>query len=159
MSGGLFVTARGRLAKDPRGLTLTYGSGAGTRMANVNLAVQVEDSSRDAGPGAERTFWLRLIAFGENATLLEEHRKGETVSVGGLVRYSAFQGRDGVRRESWECKVDSLASHRTAHLQAMARPLDPDEEEQAYLDAYALKARLEAMMMGDKAKADALDDG
>lgn len=117
------VRAQGRLGAAP---TRTRRPPV-RKMVTASLAVQVPDKSIGAAPHTRQTFWLRLVAVGENAEHLAAHGKGEVLEVWGSVRYSGFMGRDGVARNAQECLVQSLYSDRIVsgrvHARAMTETL------------------------------------
>lgn len=116
------LIARGRRGGKP---TFKATRGGQTKVISTGrLAVHVPDRSVGAAPSDRQVVWLRLVAFDGHAEYLSGHEKGEEVTVTGALRFSAFVGRDGVRREVWECAVDYLESERTWPL-GLKRPPRP----------------------------------
>ena len=116
------VWARGRLTRDPDTVTFNDGPRAGTKMVFAALAVPIPERKRND----EHTVWLRCIGFGAVGRALSTHREGESVAVGGDLGYNTFVGRDGKKREQWECRIESLASHLTVFERASKRSTGED---------------------------------
>ena len=85
------------------------------------------------------TQWIRRLALDALSEALDGHldghHDGEMVYVARALRYSSFTGRDGQKRESWECTVESLHSWQSSLDGQAPRddPADLTEEEMARL--------------------------
>lgn len=97
------VSLYGRLGKDAQLIETKTGN----PMCAASLAVDV--SGRDG----EATLWVRVLAFGKLAELLQGHAKGDTLAASGRLELSRWQGEDGTERESWQLVAVHLHSART----------------------------------------------
>ena len=87
----------GRLGGDPERI-----EAAKSEMAVASLAVDV-----DREPGGA-PLWLKVLAFGKLAGLLERHSKGDPLSVSGRLERNRYTGRDGVEKSQWQLVADSI---------------------------------------------------
>lgn len=94
----------GRIGRDPK----TTQTKTGKQMVTASVAVDV---GKD--PAESETLWVNLLAFERNAELLAKHQTGDMVGVSGKLTRNHYEGKDGVKRESWSMIVDSLHSSRT----------------------------------------------
>ena len=115
------LTVCGRLAAKPRAFELKFGEKKGTLMAYVMMAVPVQDTTKGRPKSAQKTFWLRLVAWGDIAKALREHEAEETVAVAGDLRYSEYTNPTTKRvTQYWECAVEGVISERTEFRRALA---------------------------------------
>lgn len=93
----------GNLGKDPETRFLPSGDA----VCNFSVAVTEKFKSKD-GDTKESTTWYRVNAFGRLAEICGEYlRKGSAVMVTGRMQARQWE-KDGVKRESWELRADSL---------------------------------------------------
>ena len=107
MSGYAAVSAYGRLTNDPREIKTRTG----TPMTVARLAASLP--CRENGEDGEATTYFGLVAFGELASSLARHFKGDTVGAFGRVKINRFTNRDGEAREELSIMADGLVSART----------------------------------------------
>ena len=107
----------GRLGKDAQ----VIATKTGNPMCAASVAVDV--SGRDG----EATLWVRVLAFGKLAELLQGHAKGDTLAASGRLELSRWQSEDGTERESWQMVAAHLHSARTARPGGKGRGA-PQEE-------------------------------
>jgi single-stranded DNA-binding protein len=100
----LQLSARGRLANDPRPIQTKSGTAMTVATLAVNLPVSRTEETA--------TQWLSLTAFGKTAELLARHGKGDLVSVAGNVQIDRWQ-KDGEQIDRLAVILDSLISART----------------------------------------------
>ena len=94
----------GRLGGDP----VERKTGSGKAMVCASLAVNA-----GRGDGGEVTVWISLVAFGNTASALVRHHKGDLIAAMGPLYRTRFTGRDGHEREGWSLTVASILSART----------------------------------------------
>ena len=94
----------GNLGKDPESRYLTNGD----PVCNFSVAVTEKWKSKD-GDQKEQTTWFRINAFGKLAEICGQYlKKGASVMVIGKMQSRKWSNKDGVERESWELRADSV---------------------------------------------------
>ncbi|MGB5833276.1 MAG: single-stranded DNA-binding protein [Thiohalocapsa sp.] len=78
----------GRIGQDPRQIQTKTGN----PMTTASVAVDVSDRDQEA------TLWIKVIAFGRLADLLERHAKGEPLNAAGQLTLSKWTAEDGSER-------------------------------------------------------------
>ncbi|MFC7396531.1 single-stranded DNA-binding protein [Chelatococcus sp. GCM10030263] len=94
------LAAVGRLGTDPRSISTK----SGTPMAAARLAIDLGDGDAE---------WIGVVAFGGQAELLLEHRKGDRINIFGRLRRNCFKAGDGEDRCLLEVVADSVMSARS----------------------------------------------
>ena len=95
----------GRLGRDPE----TRTAASGKAWTSAPMAVDVTGRNDDA----DRTMWVRLVAFGKQSDALARHRRGDLLSAIGRLTMSVWTDREGNERESWQMVVEALVSAHT----------------------------------------------
>ncbi|ECA5828301.1 single-stranded DNA-binding protein [Salmonella enterica subsp. enterica serovar Hvittingfoss] len=104
------LTAYGLLVEEPQRKTTSKGA----KMAVSRLAVYLPcDSSRNG----QKTLWLSLVAFGEQADTLTSYRKGDLIIVSGGMRSAKRRGRDGKIIRGYQVSADLIEPYRKATAQ------------------------------------------
>jgi single-strand DNA-binding protein len=94
----------GNLGRDPDMRHLPSGDA----VASFSIAVSERWRDKSSGETKEQTTWFRCGAFGKTAEIVEKFcKKGSSVLVDGRMVARQYE-KDGVKRESWEVRVDSL---------------------------------------------------
>lgn len=84
----------------------TFGS---QKLARVSLAVH-DAYKNAAGEEVKNTNWFTLTFWNANADLAEEQiKKGTGLSIGGRLRQSSYDAKDGSKRYSTDIIVTELA--------------------------------------------------
>lgn len=93
----------GHLGRDPEVRHLPSGD----PVCNFSVAVTEKYKAKD-GEAKEATTWYRVNAFGRLAEICGQYlRKGSPVMVTGKMQARQYE-KDGVTRESWELRADSM---------------------------------------------------
>ena len=93
----------GNLGRDPE----TNYMPSGDMVCNFSVAVTEKWKSKD-GEAKEATTWYRVNAFSKLAEICSEYlKKGSAVMVVGKMTARQWE-KDGVKRESWELRADSM---------------------------------------------------
>ncbi len=93
----------GNLGRDPEMRYLPNGDA----VANFSVAVTEKFKSKD-GEAKESTTWYRINAFGKLAEICGQYlKKGASVLIDGKMQMRKYE-KDGVERESWELRADSM---------------------------------------------------
>jgi single-strand DNA-binding protein len=100
----IHASIHGRLGGDP----IVRCTKAGAPMVTASIAVNVS-----RGDEEQTVEWVNLAAFGRAGDELARHSKGDVVAVMGAMRRSAYTGRDGTERTSWNLTVEKIVSART----------------------------------------------
>lgn len=100
------ISAYGRLVADPQTRTTTNGN----NMAMARLAVALPCHTAQNG---EATYWLGVVAFGNQADALAKHVKGDMISVAGNMQLNQWKAQDGTQKEAPQVIADSVISART----------------------------------------------
>ena len=94
----------GNLGRDPEMRYLQNGDA----VANFSVAVTEKLKGKD-GEAKESTTWYRINAFGKLAEICGQYlKKGASVLIDGRMQMRKYQDKDGIERESWELKADSM---------------------------------------------------
>lgn len=94
----------GNLGRDPESRYLPNGDA----VCNFSVAVTEKYKSKD-GESKESTTWYRINAFGKLAEICGQYlKKGASVMIDGKMQMRKYKDKDGVERESWELKADSM---------------------------------------------------
>lgn len=94
----IHLSAIGRLGKDAETKTLEGGK----KVINFSVAV-------DTGWGDnKKTVWLECAKFGENTKIAEYLKKGTQVHVMGEPSVREWDGKDGVKNFSFQCRVNDI---------------------------------------------------
>jgi single stranded DNA-binding protein (ssb) len=101
------IAAYGRLVADVQSKTTSTGS----TMAFSRLVASLPCRSAENG---EAPLWLAVIAFGKQADALARHRKGDMVSVSGIMQVNQWTAQDGSTASGYQVVADSVVSARTA---------------------------------------------
>jgi len=97
------ASVHGRLGNDPKPIQTKTGN----PMCTASIAVDVSERDQEA------TIWIKVVAFGRLAELLERHAKGETLNAAGKLTLSKWTTTEGVERETWQLIADSIVSARS----------------------------------------------
>ena len=98
------VTIIGNLGRDPEVRTTQ----AGDKVANLSVAV-TERWKDKAGAKQERTEWLKCVAFGNLAGIIEQYlRKGSKVYLEGSLQTRKWQDKDGQDRYATEVVMSAF---------------------------------------------------
>ena len=82
---------------------------SGDAVANLSVAVTEHWKDKNSGKKKESTTWFRVNAFGKLAEICGEYvKKGTPVLVAGKMQSRKWTDKDGVERESWELRADSM---------------------------------------------------
>ncbi len=93
----------GNLGRDPETRYLPSGE----VVCNFSVAVTEKWKSKD-GETKEQTTWYRVNAFSKLAEICGQYlKKGSAVMVVGKMQAREWE-KDGVKRESWELRADSM---------------------------------------------------
>lgn len=93
----------GNLGRDPEQRVLQSGDA----VCNFSVAV-TEKFKSQSGEARENTTWYRVNAFGRLAEVCGQYlKKGSPVLVTGRMQSRQYE-KDGVTRESWELRADSM---------------------------------------------------
>lgn len=94
----------GHLGRDPETRHLTNGD----QVCNFSVAV-TEKWKDKQGDQKEQTTWYRVNAFSKLAEICGKYlTKGTPVMVTGRMQSRKYNDKDGVERESWELRADSM---------------------------------------------------
>lgn len=94
----------GNLGRDPEMRYLPNGDA----VANFSVAVTEKFKGKD-GEAKESTTWYRINAFGKLAEICGQYlKKGASVLIDGKMQMRKYQDKDGIERESWELRADSM---------------------------------------------------
>ena len=104
----------GRLGRDPE---LRY-TADGTPVATFTLATTETRKNKD-GTKSERTEWHRVVAWRKLGEVVGEYlKKGRLVYIEGSIQSREFEGRDGVKRKTYDIVASAMK---------MLGPGSPDE--------------------------------
>lgn len=101
------IAVHGRLVADVQVKTTSNDN----QMAITRLAVSVPCRTAESG---ESTLWLEMLAFGKQSDALAKHRKGDMVSVSGVLQVNQWAAQGGDIKQRWQVIADSVISARTA---------------------------------------------
>ena len=94
----------GRLGKDPE---LRY-TADGTPVATFTLATTETRKNKD-GTKSEKTEWHRVVAWRKLGEVVGEYlKKGRLVYIEGSIQSREFEGRDGVKRRTFEIIASAM---------------------------------------------------
>ena len=94
----------GRLGRDPE---LRY-TADGTPVATFTMATTETRKNKD-GTKSERTEWHRIVAWRKLGEVVGEYlKKGRLVYVEGSIQSREFEGRDGVKRKTFEIVASAM---------------------------------------------------
>jgi single-strand DNA-binding protein len=94
----------GRLGRDPE---LRY-TADGTPVATFTMATTETRKNKD-GTKSERTEWHRIVAWRKLGEVAGEYlKKGRLVYVEGSIQSREFEGRDGVKRKTYEIVASAM---------------------------------------------------
>lgn len=94
----------GNLGRDPETRYLPNGD----PVCNFSVAVTESWKDRNSGEKKESTTWYRVNTFGKLAEICGKYlAKGSSVLVEGKMQSRKYE-KDGVERESWELRADSM---------------------------------------------------
>jgi len=89
----------GNLGRDPE----IRATSSGDKMANLSVAVTDRWTDRSSGERRERTEWIRCVAFGQLADIMERFlRKGSKIYAEGRLQTRRWQDQSGQDRYSTE---------------------------------------------------------
>ena len=81
----------------------------GTAVANFSVASTEKWKDKTSGEKMERTEWLRCNVFERLAEVCGEWlKKGSLVYVSGSLQTREYTDKDGIKRYSTECRVDTM---------------------------------------------------
>ena len=101
------ISAYGRLVADPQ--TRTTANGKSMAMARLAVALPCHTAQN-----SEATYWLGVVAFGNQADILAKHHKGDMISVAGNMQLNQWKGQDGAQKEQPQVIADSIISAKTS---------------------------------------------
>jgi single-strand DNA-binding protein len=94
----------GRLGRDPE---LRY-TADGTPVATFSVATTETRKNKD-GTKSERTEWHRVVAWRKLGEVVGEYlKKGKLVYIEGSIQSREFEGRDGVKRRTFEIVASAM---------------------------------------------------
>ena len=94
----------GNLGRDPE---TRYTTG-GDAVTNLNIATS-EQWKDKSGEKQERTEWHRVVLFGRQAEIAGEYlKKGRLVFVEGKIQSREYEGKDGIKRRTFEIVADNM---------------------------------------------------
>ena len=94
----------GRLGADPE---LRY-TADGTPVASFRVATTETRKNKD-GTKVDKTEWHRIVAWRKLAEISGEYlKKGQLVYVEGSIQSREFEGRDGVKRKTFEIVASTM---------------------------------------------------
>jgi len=94
----------GRLGRDPE---LRY-TADGTPVATFTMATTETRKNKD-GTKSEKTEWHRIVAWRKLGEVVGEYlKKGRLVYVEGSIQSREFEGRDGVKRKTYEIVASAM---------------------------------------------------
>lgn len=94
----------GNLGRDPEMRYLPNGDA----VANFSVAVTEKYKSKD-GEAKVSTTWYRINAFGKLAEICGQYlKKGASVLIDGRMQMRKYQDKDGIERESWELRAETM---------------------------------------------------
>ncbi len=94
----------GRLGRDPE---LRY-TADGTPVATFTMATTETRKNKD-GTKNERTEWHRIVAWRKLGEVSAEYlKKGRLVYIEGSIQSREFEGRDGVKRKTYEIVASAM---------------------------------------------------
>lgn len=95
----------GRLGRDVEMRYLPSGDA----VANFSIASSEKWRDKQSGDMKEETEWLRCNAFGKLAEICGQYlKKGSLVYVEGKLKTRKWTDKDGVEKQSTECKVEVM---------------------------------------------------
>ena len=99
------VAISGNLTRDPE-LRQTPG---GSQVLGVGVAVNERRKNQQTGQWEDRPNFVDCVVFGARAEALAGIlHKGDKVAIGGRLRHSSWEGRDGARRSKLEVIADEV---------------------------------------------------
>jgi single-strand DNA-binding protein len=94
----------GRLGRDPE---LRY-TADGTPVATFSVATTETRKNKD-GTKSERTEWHRVVAWRKLGEVVGEYlKKGKLVYIEGSIQSREFEGKDGVKRKTFEIIASAM---------------------------------------------------
>jgi single-strand DNA-binding protein len=94
----------GRLGRDPE---LRY-TADGTPVATFTMATTETRKNKD-GTKSEKTEWHRIVAWRKLGEISGEYlKKGRLVYIEGSIQSREFEGRDGVKRKTYEIVASAM---------------------------------------------------
>lgn len=95
----------GNLGRDPE-VRMTQGGG---KVANFSLATSESWNNKNTGQREERTEWHKLVAFGNQADVIEKYvKKGSKLFVEGKLQTRKWTDKDNQERYTTEISVDNF---------------------------------------------------
>jgi len=117
------VLLMGRLGKDPE---LRYTTD-GTPVATFSLATSESYKDR-SGVKQERTEWHNIVVWRKLAEIAGEYlKKGRLVYVEGKIQSREYEGRDGVKRKTYEIVASDMKMMPSGQAQGQ-----PQEERRSF---------------------------
>ena len=112
------TTVIGHLGNDPDIRYLPNGD----PVANFSIAVTESWKDKATGEKKESTTWFRVNAFGKLAEICGQYlKKGAACMVVGKMQSRKWTDKDGVERESWELKAETMQMLGSRSEQAPAK--------------------------------------
>ena len=101
----------GRLGRDPE---LRY-TADGTPVATFTMATTETRKNKD-GTKSEKTEWHRIVAWRKLGEISGEYlKKGRLVYIEGSIQSREFEGRDGVKRKTYEIVASAMRRRNLRH--------------------------------------------
>jgi single-strand DNA-binding protein len=95
----------GRLGKDPECRALPSGG----LVANFSIACGDDYFNKESGEKVERTEWVRVVAFGRLAEIIQEYcTAGKQVFIKGKLQTRKWQDKDGNDRYTTEVNASDM---------------------------------------------------
>lgn len=119
----------GHIGQQPE---IKYSAG-GSAIANISLACG-DDYKDKQGQKVEQTNWIRAVAFGKTAELIESYvNKGDKLYISGKQVTRKWQAQDGSDRYTTEININQIEFLGGKSDSAQAKPAQqrPAQEEQA----------------------------
>lgn len=114
----------GHLGRDPE----TRYMNNGDAVTNFSVAVTEKWKGKDGGD-KESTTWYRVNAFGKLAEICGQYlKKGSSVLVAGKMGAREWEDKDGVKRESWELRAETMQMLGGTAKPEQSKPAKPSKK-------------------------------
>lgn len=141
----------GNVGKDPeiRYLAGNGQNGSNSKVATFTLATTERFRDRNGNP-QERTEWHNIVAWRNNADIIEKYvKKGTQLYIEGKLRTRDWTDQNGNKRYTTEINVDNLQllgrkSDNPANQQAQATGVQPQQAQASQPQAPAVQPQYQA---------------
>lgn len=98
------VRLMGHLGQDPE----VRNVGENKKLVRLSIATN-ESYKNDKGEKVTETQWHNLIAWGNVASIIENHcKKGNEISIEGKLQTNSYTDKDGIKRYSTEILIHDI---------------------------------------------------